>query len=79
MGEKEALLTKSKVLELGFTEKLINELLPESVLKQNPIFKSASPMKLWREEDVQKALETDQFKEYQLKSAKKREGAKKAV
>lgn len=71
--------SKSEVLKLGFFEKLISELLPEPILKPNPKFKSAAPMKLWLISDVEDAMKTTQFVEYQEKAKKRREGAKKAV
>lgn len=78
MKEKE-FYTKTEVLNFGFTEKLITALLPDPVLKQNPIYKSASPMKLWRCEDVDSAMNSEVFISARLKSASRREGAKKAV
>lgn len=71
--------SKSEVLKLGFSEKLISELLPEPILKPNPNFKSAAPMKLWLISDVENAMKTAQFIDYQEKANKRRKGAKKAV
>lgn len=71
--------SKSEVLALGFSEKLITNLLPEPILKPNPKFKSAAPMKLWLITDVDEAMKTAEFNEYQEKAKKRREGAKKAV
>lgn len=71
--------SKSEVLKLGFSEKLISELLPEPILKPNPTFKSAAPMKLWLIKDVEEAMSCTRFLEYQEKAKNRRAGAKKAV
>lgn len=46
----------------GWTQKLIDELLPEPTEKRNPYYRSAAPMKLWDIETVQKAEDTEEFK-----------------
>ena len=53
------MLAKSKVKELGFSDKLIDELLPEPVLRPNPHHVSGPPMSLWKEADVEQAMETE--------------------
>lgn len=65
--------------EKGFSDKLIRELLPEPTLKTNPKYKCAPKMKLWEESDVEQAMCTDAFKEYQIKRAKRQAAAQKAV
>ena len=49
--------------EFGFTDKLIAELLPEPLLVKNPHYASAAPMKLFRIRQVEKAMETEAYKE----------------
>ena len=48
--EKKALdkeyYTQTEVKELGFTNKMIKELLPPPAFKQNPMYRNAAPMKL---------------------------------
>lgn len=72
-------MSQTEVKALGFTDKLILELLPEPELRDNPYYRSAHPMKLYEETDVQKAMETDRFKEEQTRLAKRREAAQKGV
>lgn len=77
------MLAKSKVKELGFSDKLIDELLPEPVLRPNPHHVSGPPMSLWKEADVEQAMETEVFKAHIAKRNAMREkrqaAAKKAV
>ena len=79
METKERMMCLSELKENGFNQKLIDELLPEPTLKQNPRYKKAAPMKLWREDDVKKAMETQAYKDYQAVRAKRQAAAKKAV
>ena len=67
------------VRQMGFTDKLINQLLPEPILVQNPYYKKAPPMKLWEEETVIKATKQQAFIDEQGKRARRKESAKKAV
>lgn len=67
------------VRQMGFTDKLINQLLPEPVLVQNPYYKKASPMKLWDEETVIEATKQQAFIDEQGKRARRQESARKAV
>ena len=71
--------TKSEVLHLGFTDKLITALLPDPILKINPHYKSGPQMKLWIQSDVANAMKTAEFTNYQEQARKRREGAAKAV
>ena len=54
---------KKKLLEFGFNEKLISELLPLPELVRNPFYKCASPMQLWLGKDIINPKKTKKFKE----------------
>ena len=58
--------THKKVKELGFSEKLIKELLPEPLLEPNPHHERARPIKLWDKKVVQEAMKSKAFKDYQV-------------
>lgn len=79
MAEKEKKLTYSTVKGMGFSDKLIRELLPEPELVDNPHYKCAAPMRLYFEADVLKAMQEEPFIAYQVKRRKRTESAKKAV
>lgn len=70
-------LNKTEVKELGFSEKLIQELLPEP--EKIKMYGRPHPMLLWLETDVLSAMETEVFKEYQVKAKNRRLGAKKGI
>lgn len=77
--EEEKLITQSTILSMGFTKSMIDKLLPAPILKQNPRYKSAAPMKLWQEADVLAAMDTDAFREAAAKAAQRKQAAAKAV
>lgn len=77
--QKEQLISQSGVLSMGFTKSMIDKLLPPPVLKRNPRYASAAPMKLWREEDVRSVMETQEFQKMSAKSAARKAAAAKAV
>lgn len=77
--EEEKLITQSTVLSMGFTKSMIDKLLPAPTLKQNPRYKSAAPMKLWKEADVLAVMETAAFQEAAAKAAQRKQAAAKAV
>ena len=79
METKERMMCLSELKENGFNQKLIDELLPEPTLKQNSRYKKAAPMKLWHEDDVKKAMETQAYKDYQAVRAKRQAAAEKAI
>ena len=58
--------------EIGFTDKLIRELLPEPELKVNPYNDYYPPMKIWKSSDVEKAMETGAFLERLKKRRQKK-------
>lgn len=70
-------ITLSKVKQLGFSAKLIELLLPEPKLVDNPFYKHAAPMKLWNEKDVKNAMKKDEFIQYQKKRKKRQVAAEK--
>lgn len=81
MKEKtnESLISQTTILSMGFTKSMIDKLLPEPILKQNPRYKSAAPMKLWKEADVLAAMDTDAFREATAKAERRKAAAAKAV
>lgn len=79
MKSKETMLSKSKVKELGFTETMIRDLLPEPTEKANPHYQCAAPMKTWPESVVRKAMSTDAFAERKAKADARRASGTKAT
>lgn len=77
--EEEKLITQSTVLSMGFTKSMIDKLLPAPTLKDNPRYKCAAPMKLWKEVDVLAAMETDVFREAAAKAERRKAAASKGV
>ena len=71
--------TQTEVKKLGFTPKMITDFLPDPILKPNPRYKSASPMKLWKRTDVDSVLESEEFKTAFDKNKSRRDAAAKAV
>lgn len=78
-GNKDQAITQTAVKSLGFTDKLIRELLPEPKLVTNPYYKSAAEMKLWRISDVEEAMKNPIFQESLKKREKHKASAEKAV
>lgn len=73
------MLTQSMLLDAGWTKTMILRLLPDPVLKQNPMYKNAAPMKLWYKATVDSVMLSDEYKKM-LKAAEKRKvAAAKAV
>ena len=79
MSEKVKMYTLSELKKIGFNDKLIAILLPEPLLKTNPFYKCAAPMKLWEKKVVEEAMENELFKAHIIKREKRISGAKKAV
>lgn len=77
--EEEKLITQSTVLSMGFTKSMIDKLLPAPTLKDNPRYKCAAPMKLWKEADVLAAMDTDAFREAAAKAERRKVAACKGV
>ena len=78
-GNRNQAITQTAVKSLGFTDKLIKELLPEPKLVTNPHYKSAAPMKLWEISDVEEAMKNPVFQESLKKREKYKASAEKAV
>lgn len=78
-SSKAQLISQSTVLDMGFTKSMIAKLLPAPVLKPNPWYRSAAPMKLYRIEDVSAAMETEAYRVASEKAEARRSSAEKAV
>lgn len=77
---KKISLTKSEVKSRGWTDKLVEQFLPEpDEIKVNPIYKCASPMKLYNISRVKRIERTKKFQTALEESRGRRSGAKKAV
>jgi hypothetical protein len=73
-------LTKSKLVERGWTESAIKTFLHEADLEKcNPVFRSASPMKLYLEDRVLGVEATKEFCVWVMGSAKRRISSRKSV
>ena len=79
MEKKEATVNKTKVKEMGFTDKMIAELLPEPEEKPNPYYSTAASQKIWKLEDVERAMETKRYSEMREQHEKRGPAALKAV
>lgn len=71
--------TQSHLLWLGFSKKLIEDLLPEPILRRNPHYSKGSPMKLYDGNAVETAMKTEVFLKHKEGSAKRKEAAQRAV
>lgn len=71
--KKPAYLCKSQVKKLGFSEKMVKELLPEPEERPNPHYRKAAPMKVWPTEVIQTVMRTSEYEEahqaYAVRSA----------
>lgn len=76
---QEKLISQSTILSLGFSKSMITALLPEPILKRNPHYASAAPMKLWKESDVHAVMETEAFRQALEKSLCRKKSSEKAV
>jgi hypothetical protein len=63
--------TYSELIGFGFSKKLILQKFPDPILKQNPIYKNAAPMKLYKKDDVDEYINTKEFQTH-LEKRKKR-------
>lgn len=80
MGSEESHVTKTTLKKsLGFSDKLIKELLPDPIVKDNPIYKRASPMQLWRKDDVERAMESREYLDHMKKRKSRTAAAAKGV
>ena len=76
---QEKRITQKTVKDMGFTDKLIAELLPEPQLVNNPHYRKAAKMKLWKLSDVENAMNNPAFQESLKKRKKYKEAAEKGV
>lgn len=76
---KKEYYTQKEVKEKGFTVRMIESLLPKPILRPNPMYRKAAPMKLWKCEDVDRAMRSDIFRQFIEKNEKRRSEAKKAI
>ena len=77
--KKPNMITQSDIIAMGWTKKLIEEFLPSPVLKCNPRYKNAAPMKLWPEEDVLSIMEKSDFKGAWEQSLLRKKAVEKSV
>ena len=73
------LLNQTALSKRGWTKTLIARFLPEPILKTNPRYKSAAPMKLWKMEDVEVAEASEEFAEAKSQTERRKASATKAV
>lgn len=76
---EEKRITQKTVKTMGFTDKLIAELLPEPQLVNNPHYRKAAKMKLWKSSDVESAMNSPVFQESLKKRKRYKEAAEKGV
>ena len=77
-NQKEEMVAQTTIIGMGWTKTMITKFLPEPILKDNPHYKNAAPMKLWRKNDVMEIMQTPEFIEAMEKAAKRKEAAGKA-
>ncbi|MCM1569132.1 MAG: hypothetical protein NC081_06760 [Roseburia sp.] len=77
---KDNYITQSDLInEFGWTKTLANRYLPEPILKTNPKYACAAPMKLWDKSVVLAAMEREDFQNDLAKAEKRRAAGKKAA
>lgn len=72
-------INQTAVKLMGFTDKLIKELLPAPELVNNPHHVSGAKMKLWKLSDVEAAMQSSAFQDALDKREKRRKSAEKGV
>ena len=73
-------ITQSEILsDYNWTKTMVAKFLPEPILKCNPRYHSAAPMKLWDRNTVLAAMETEDFQKAHQKAEKRRLAGKKAT
>lgn len=78
--QKPKMITQSRIIgEYGWTKSLINKFLPEPILRKNPHYRSAAPMKVWDEETVKQVMKTSNFQNAMEKTSKRKIAANKAI
>lgn len=76
---REEFVNQSELLEMGWTKSLIQQFLPEPILKPNPYYRSGPPMKKWNRDVVLEVMGQDDFKVALEKTDKRKKAAAKAV
>lgn len=77
--DRNEFVNQNELLSMGWTKTLIEKYLPSPQLKQNPYYKSASPMKLWRKDLVLEVMRQADFKAALEKANSRKSSAVKAV
>ncbi|MBR2999881.1 MAG: hypothetical protein IKF39_02700, partial [Oscillospiraceae bacterium] len=72
--KKEYISQKTLINQYGLTPRLIEKYFPEPVLRRNPYYSSAAPMKLWETSEVKRILKGKKLQAEleQLKSRRRR-------
>lgn len=79
--EKECpkMIAQKTVLSMGWTKAMIDKLLPEPELKENPHYWRGAPMKLWSEVLVKSIMETEEYRTEKEKADRRKKSAQKAA
>ncbi len=78
--DKELFYTAADLKKRGWTETYLRHTLPNpDKLQTNPFYKNSAPMRLYLKEKVHAVEQTLQFRNFIQKSAKRKEGARKAT
>lgn len=79
-SERDRFLARSQVLKRGWTKGLIDRFLGDAdELRENPYYRSSSPMKLYKAQRVEKSETLPEFLEAQRNRRGKRQAAQKAL
>lgn len=79
MSTNEEMIAQTTVLKMGWTKTMIEKMLPEPTLVNNPHYKNAAPMKLFKKADVLAAMDTDEYRDALEKANRRKKSAEKAV
>lgn len=60
-NERQKYYKLTELKKIGFSPKIIDKYFSEPILVENPIYKNASPMKLYLKEEVDKFMLTDEY------------------
>lgn len=77
--EKIEYITQKTLISWGWTDKMIQELLPEPRTAPNPHYRCAGPMRLWDKKLVMQIMATDEFAAALEKANIRKASAKKGV
>jgi len=76
---KDEKYTQTDLKALGLTTSTINRFFPDPELRDNPMYRSAAPMKIYDPVYVARIMATAEFKDHQEKSEKRKISAQKVV